>query len=62
MHETPKELLELRLKEYEKALEKSNSLFDRGILPPSVHDTHVENLTPKIEDFRYAIKILTKYT
>ena len=62
MHETPKELIQNRLDEYERAMEKSNKSHEEGKIPDSTHDTHIENLTPKLEEFRYALQILNKYT
>lgn len=61
MHETPKEMIRNQLEEYEKAKLKSDQAYEEGKILAMTHDTHLENLLPKIEQFRYALEILNKY-
>ena len=62
IHCKPIELLQERLTEYEKALQKSFiSLRDKQITP-EVHDIHKRNLNPLIFEYKRAIEILKNWT
>lgn len=61
MYETPKEMIKNQLEEYEKAKRKSDQAYEEGKILATTHDTHLENLAPKIEQFRYALEILNRY-
>jgi hypothetical protein len=59
---TPKEIIKNQLYEYEKAKKKSDIAYAEGVINSFTHDQHTENLAPLIEEFRYALEILNKYT
>lgn len=58
----PIELLQSKLDELVQAKDKSRLTFEEGRIKLSEHETHMENLTPKIESYRFAIKHLNKIT
>jgi len=58
---SPLELLEKELKEYEESLEKSKEAFTEGRIDASTHSTHHNNLDPKIQEYKEAIRILVEY-
>jgi hypothetical protein len=58
---TPLQLLEDHLNDLEKAARKSKDAFDLNLIDEETHKLHIKNLTPKIQDFRYAIRVLTSY-
>ena len=57
----PIELLQEKLKELERARDKSKWSFERGDISEELHNTHIENLTPLIEDYRYTIRVINQY-
>lgn len=61
-HITPLELLHERLSIYEKALRKSNENFESGKIPETENQTHKKNNEPLIQEYKYAIQILTSNT
>ena len=61
MIQTPLELLKQTLKELEKARGKSLISFKDGLIDSELHETHVNNLTPMISSYRYAIRVLETY-
>ena len=61
MNKTPLELLEHELRVYEKALKKSKEKFITGEISLCLHEKHVSNLEPKIQEFRNAVRVLTTY-
>jgi len=54
----PVELLEQELHKWVKARDKSVEAFKKGLITEEEHDTHLMNLTPKIEEYKFAIRIL----
>ena len=58
---TPLELLEDHLNGLEKALKKSTEAFNMDMIPENIHHTHVANLTPKIQAYKLAIRVLNTY-
>ena len=62
MIQKPIDLLKSSLEELERARDKSTELHEAGKLSDDIHYRHVDNLTPHIETYRYAIQILNKYT
>ena len=59
---TPIEVLKEKLAELEKARKKSDTAFREGGINSTLHETHVNNLTPKISEYRFAIRVLQQYT
>jgi len=57
---SPIELLEKKLSEYERSLEKSYELYGRREIGQHTHLTHLNNLLPKIEEYKSAIYKLKK--
>ena len=62
IHCTPIELLEERLSEYEKALQKSFISFSDNKINEAEFIIHKKNLQPKIFDYKQAIEILKNWT
>jgi hypothetical protein len=58
---TPVELLQEKLKELERARDISKWNFERGEITEELFDTHMENLTPMIEEYRYVIRVINQY-
>jgi GTPase involved in cell partitioning and DNA repair len=58
----PVELLEEELNKYKRALAKSAEALLEGKINNQRHQSHRENLTPKIKEFEYAIRILKDNT
>ena len=54
----PIELLEKQLSEYERSLEKSYELYGKREIGQHTHLVHLNNLQPKIEEYKSAIKKL----
>jgi len=57
---TPIQLLEKELKEYEKSLDKSIKMYEKGDIDMITHLVHKKNLKHLIEQFTYAIYKLKK--
>jgi len=57
----PIDLLQKELDVYKKALELSNKKFADGKISSKLHDTHVENLQPRIAKYTEALRVLTFY-
>lgn len=57
----PLEVLENILKDLQGNLNKSKDAFEKGNISPDVHQTHVKNLTPLIEEYKYIIRIIETY-
>ena len=55
---TPIKLLEKELHSMERSIEKSKESFTDGKIGKRLHEQHVANLSPQIEEFRNAIMIL----
>ena len=62
MIELPLELLKQTLKKLERSRDKSMISFKEGLIDSELHETHVNNLTPMISFYRYAIRILETYS
>ena len=58
---TPKQLLQSKLDELEKALKKSKLFLDRGDIDLKTHQMHKNNLQPKISKYREAIRLINDY-
>jgi len=58
---TPVEVLTKELNIFEKALKKSAQAHKEGKIDIGLHQSHIRNLTPKIEEFKKAIKILIEH-
>lgn len=59
---TPTELIQKELRIYEKALKLSKEKFAQGIIDKDLHEKHVSNLEPKIQEFRNAVRVLNQYS
>ena len=62
IHCKPIELLQERLTEYEKALQKSFISFRDKQITHQEHDVHKKNLNPLIFEYKKAIEILNNWT
>ena len=62
MASKPIEVLTAALNELERTRDKSTEDHKAGKLSDDVHYRHIDNLTPQIEEYRYAVQILKKYT
>jgi len=58
---TPLDILKQELLKYTKAKQKSIDAFNLDLIPENVHKEHLENLEPKIQEFKSAIHTLTIY-
>ena len=58
----PIELLQQELDKYNKALSKSNRSFYIGEITKEAHEIHLQNLTPIISNYKFAIILLKQYT
>jgi malonyl CoA-acyl carrier protein transacylase len=54
----PLDILKAELEKYEKALRKSKESFIKKQISRDFHEIHMENLPPKIEKFKHAIRTL----
>ena len=61
MNISPIDLLTQELLKYTKAKQSSIDAFRLDIIPESVHKEHLENLEPKIQEYKDAIQTLTIY-
>lgn len=57
----PIALLEKQLKAFESAREKSVISFEKGDIDKELHELHIHNLTPMIEEYKYVIRIINQY-
>jgi len=57
---TPLQLLNSELNKYVKAQRKSKEAFDKGLISSELHETHLKNLKPKIDEYVNAVEILAK--
>ena len=57
---TPLELLQSELSKWTKALRKSKESYEKGDISFDIHQTHKNNLEPKIIELSGAIEILKK--
>ena len=55
---TPIKLLEKELKALERDLKKSEEAYTDGKIGKRFHEQHLDNISPKIKEFRDAIMIL----
>ena len=55
---TPVKLLEKELHTLEHSLEKSKESFTDGKIGKRFHEQHVENITPRIKEYKNAIVVL----
>ena len=58
----PVDVLQVKLEEYELALLKSKTLYKVNSISEKQHREHEKNLIPKIDAYRYAIRILNEHT
>jgi hypothetical protein len=59
--ESPLELLENKLNELEKSLQKSFIAFREGGINSTIHETHKSNLESKIFEYKQAINFLKQW-
>jgi len=59
---TPIELLQEKLSRLWSARHHSFKAVKEGKIDKELHETHVKNLTPIIESYKFAITMLKKYT
>lgn len=57
----PTELIQRELDVYKKALKLSKEKLAEGKIDSKLHAVHVKNLTPKIESYIKALRILNVY-
>jgi len=55
---TPLDLLREELLKWKKALSKSYTSYERNEITLAEHETHRENLEPKIQEYKDAIETL----
>jgi hypothetical protein len=55
---SPLELLQKQLHSFEKNIVKSKEAFDKGLIDKETHETHIENNTPRIQEYKDAIQTL----
>ena len=58
---SPIDVLTQELLKYSKAKQKSLNAYDKDLIPYNVHKEHLENLEPKIQEFKDAIQTLQIY-
>ena len=58
---TPIELLQQELKKWIDSKRKSEDAYEKDLIPLSVHKEHLENLEPKIQEYKDAIQTLIIY-
>jgi len=56
----PIELLQKELNGLERDLRKSEEMLKNCIIDDKLHETHIRNLTPKIEEYKHAISTLIR--
>ena len=54
----PIELLQQELEKLISARDKSIKVLDEGKISVELHDQHIMNLTPMIEEYKYIIRIV----
>jgi hypothetical protein len=57
----PLQLLQGKLNELIRAREKSIQSFKDGKINASLHETHMNNLTPLIKEYKYIIMVINQY-
>jgi len=57
----PLDLLKEKLYELKRARDKSQASFEKGEIDEDLHDSHMINLTPMIEEYKRAIRVLEMY-
>ena len=57
----PIELLQEELNKYMRAKRKSEDAYNLEMISRKEHETHIENLTPKIQEYKDAIQTLQIY-
>lgn len=57
----PVELLQNQLDALIRARDKSVKSFEKGEIDEATHHSHLNNLTPMIEDYRYTIRVIITY-
>lgn len=60
-HLKPIDLLKDRLKEYERALQKSFESYQKGMINEQLFQTHKDNLSPLIFDYAQTIQLLESW-
>jgi hypothetical protein len=58
----PVELLEDTLKELQDSLDKSVQAFEQGRISELMHQTHLENIKPMIEEYKYVLRVVNTYS
>lgn len=57
----PIDLLQNQLSALIRARDKSVKSFEKEDIDKTTHNTHMENLTPIIEEYRYTIRVINQY-
>ena len=57
----PIELLQTELVRLERAREGSFQQVGEGKINNELHEQHMENLTPLIEEYKYVIRVIKQY-
>jgi len=57
----PIELLREKLEELKRARDKSQASWLKGQISEELYDSHIVNLTPMIEEYKRAIRVLEMY-
>jgi hypothetical protein len=57
----PIDVLQDTLKELISARDHSMKSFDKGEISEELHDTHLQNLSPLIEEYKYVIRVINTY-
>lgn len=58
MYQSPIDLLTTTLSELHRNLMKSEDMFEQGTITDDLHQIHISNLKPKIEEYQKAINKL----
>jgi hypothetical protein len=61
MIQKPLNLLQTELDSLIRARDKSVKSFEKGEIDKATHTTHMENLTPMIEEYKYTIRVINTY-
>ena len=59
--EKPITLLENELEKLIRARNHSIESYKKGHISEKIHDTHLVNLTPMIEEYKYIIRVIDQY-
>lgn len=57
----PIDLLRIELRKLLDARDKSVEAFGKGIIDKDLHNAHITNLTPLIEEYKYVLRVIETY-